>query len=102
MAKEQDDENAKDKGGGGGMMGGMLSDKHSKDEIKRLEGANDALRPCALIACRVSRHSTANGSGGRSRGRQHALDRIPVDARQHSVRTSPASPVAAKLALRTR
>lgn len=58
-------------GGGGGMMSGMLSDKESKEEIQRLEGANEALAR-ALSTKPEYPDTSAPSSGLRALGQQAA------------------------------
>lgn len=63
-----DDDEQKSGGGGGGLMG-MLSDRHSKDQIKRLEGANDALTS-ALSSRAAYPNTSAPSSGLQALGQQ--------------------------------
>jgi predicted lipid-binding transport protein (Tim44 family) len=75
---ERQPEAAPAKSGDGGMLGGMmggmmsgLSDKHSKEEISRLEGANEALSR-ALSSSASYPDTNAPSSGMQALGQQNA------------------------------
>jgi hypothetical protein len=66
-----DPEKKESSGGIGSMIGGMLSDKHSKGEIQRLEGANDALTR-ALSSSAAYPNTAAPSAGMQALGQQQS------------------------------